>query len=123
LSHRTSNEIIHPPPRLVLNDFVEEHNKKRQYKVPPIPTEISSIIELCLKRKKVKNSVSSLHSSIEPELPDINSFINSTQSVHRPLGSLFEFGQEEKRKGIFAMTFFDNKKLHQTNRRRISNSF
>jgi hypothetical protein len=84
--------MIPSPTKLNLKDFVEEHNKKRQYKIPPIPTEISGIIELCLKRKNTKNSTSSIRNSVEEELPDINSIINSTQSVRRPLGSLFEFG-------------------------------
>ncbi len=60
LSHRTGGEIIKSPPRMCLNDFVEEHNKKRQYKIPPIPTEISGIIELCLKRKTDVKSQSPL---------------------------------------------------------------
>jgi hypothetical protein len=69
--------MIPQPAKLNLTDFVEEHNKKRQYKIPPIPTEISGIIELCLKRKN-KNSSTSISNSIEEELPDINSIIHST---------------------------------------------
>lgn len=55
ISHRLKNKEQEPSPKQNLQDFIEVYNIKRQYKMPPIPTQISSVIELCVKRKSKKS--------------------------------------------------------------------
>ena len=60
ISYRSPEERIKPTPRLNLNEYIDHHNQKRQFKAPPMPTQISNVISDSLKRKSEKRRLSHL---------------------------------------------------------------
>jgi len=40
---------LKPQEKLSLSEFIENQNAKRQFQVPPMPTSVSSIIDMCVK--------------------------------------------------------------------------
>ena len=50
ISYRLKEDKVKQHPRLELTEFVELHNSKRQFRVPPIPTSVASVLDMCVKR-------------------------------------------------------------------------
>lgn len=54
--------------KLNLTDYVDQYNEKRSYKKPPMPTQVSSVIDQALKGRiaKYKRRNAALSQSVQP---------------------------------------------------------
>lgn len=54
--------------KLSLTDYIDQYNEKRSYKQPPIPTQVSNVIDQALKGRlaKYKRRNAALSQSVQP---------------------------------------------------------